>query len=73
MQAVIDLVGTIDESWKIGLAYIGYGDDGPGEHVLSELFDISGSMVLVDTTYVDTGLITGETYRYAVDACNDRL
>ena len=68
VQAVIDLVGTIDESWKVGLAYIGYGDDGPGN--LSELFDISGSMVLVDTTYVDTGLITGETYRYAVDACN---
>ena len=69
VQAVIDLVGTIDENWKVGLAYIGYGDDGPGN--LSELFDISGSMVLVGTTYVDTGLITGETYRYAVDACSD--
>ena len=72
LQAVIDLVGAIDESWNIGLAYIGYGDDGPGDHVLSKLYDSSGSMALVGTTYVDTGLITGETYRYAVDACNDR-
>ena len=71
VQAVIDLVGTVDESWKIGLAYIGYGSDGPGEQVLSKLYDSSGSMVLVGTTYVDTGLITGETYRYAVDGCND--
>ena len=71
VQAVIDLVGTIDENWKIGLAYIGYGSDGPGEDVLSKLYDSSGSMVLVGTTYVDSELITGETYRYAVDACND--
>ena len=68
---MIDLVGTIDENWKIGLAYIGYGSDGPGEDVLSKLYDNSGSMVLVGTTYVDSELITGETYRYAVDACND--
>lgn len=72
VQAVIDVVETIDESWKIGLAYIGYGSDGPGEQVLSKLYDSSGSIVLVGTTYVDTGLTTGETYRYAVDACNDR-
>ena len=71
VQVVIDLVGTIDENWKIGLAYIGYGSDGPGEDVLSKLYDSSGSMVLVGTTYVDSELITGETYRYAVDACND--
>ena len=71
VQTVIDLVGAIDENWKIGLAYIGYGSDGPGENVLSKLYDSSGSMVLVGTTYVDSGLITGETYRYAVDACND--
>ena len=71
VQAVIDVVETIDESWKIGLAYIGYGSDGPGEQVLSKLYDSSGSMVLVGTTYVDTGLNTSETYRYAVDGCND--
>ena len=71
VQAVIDLVGTIDENWKVGLAYTGYGSDGPGEDVLSKLYDSSGLMVLVGTTYVDSGLITGETYRYAVDACND--
>ena len=70
-EAVINLVRPIDESWKIGLAYGGYGRDGPGEHVLSKLYDSSGQMVLVGTTYVDTGLITGETYRYAVDACSD--
>ena len=71
VQAVIDLVGGIDENWKIGLAYIGYGRDGPGEDVLSRLYDSSGSMVRVGTTYVDSGLLTDETYRYAVDACND--
>ena len=71
VQAVLDLVETVDESWKVGLAYIGYGRDGPGERVLSELYDSSGSMALVGTTYVDTGLVTGETYRYAVDGCND--
>ncbi len=70
-EAVINLVRAIDENWKIGLAYIGYGHDGPDDHVLSKLYDSSGSMVLVGATYVDSGLITGETYRYAVDACND--
>ena len=70
VNAVIDLVRTVDENWKIGAAYIGYGSDGPGEHILSELYDGSGSMELVGTVYVDTGLIAGETYRYAVDACN---
>ena len=70
-EAVINLVRPIDESWKIGLAYGGYGRDGPGEDILSKLYDSSGQMVLVGTTYVDTGLITGETYRYAVDACSD--
>ena len=70
VQAVIDLVETIDESWKIGWAYIGQGHDGPGEKVLNRVYDSSGSMALVGTTYVDTGLTTGETYRYAVDACS---
>ena len=71
VQVVIDLVATIDERWKIGWAYIGHGHDGPGERVLSRLYDSSGLMALVGTTYVDTGLTIGETYRYTVDACND--
>ena len=73
VQAVIDLVGSIDGNWKIGLAYIGSGQDGPGESILSQLYDRSGSMEwrsAVGTTYVDTGLVTGETYRYAVDAAD---
>ena len=73
VQAVIDLVGSIDGNWKIGLAYIGSGQDGPGESILSQLYDRSGSLEwrsAFGTTYVDTGLVTGETYRYAVDAAD---
>ena len=73
VQAVIDLVGSIDRNWKIGLAYIGSGQDGPGESILSQMYDRSGSMEwrsAVGRTYVDTGLVTGETYRYAVDAAD---
>ena len=70
VQSVIDVVAAIDADWKIGLAYIGYGSDGPGATMLSRLYDSSGLMVRVGTTYADTGLTTGETYRYAVDGCN---
>ena len=74
VQSVIDLIDTLDGNWKIGLAYIGSGQDGPGESILNKLYDRSGSLEwrsAVGTTYVDTGLVTGVTYRYAVDAVND--
>ena len=71
VQAVLDLVGSIDDNWKVGSAYIGSGQDGPGASILSKLYDASGSLEYrsaIGRTYVDTGLVTGETYRYAVDA-----
>ena len=71
MEGVLKAARAVDENWKVGLAYVGYGGKGPGEHVMSRLYDASDGMWRLGTAYVDSGLIEGETYRYAVDACND--
>ncbi len=71
MEAVINAARAVDDNWKIGLAYVGYGGKGPGEHVMSRVYDASDALWRLGSTYVDSGLIEGETYRYAVDACND--
>ena len=65
-EAVIDLVGTIDENWKIGLAY----SHAPGAHIVSELYDSSNILLPAGLRYADDGLTTGTIYRYAVQACN---
>ena len=70
-RAMTDMIRAVDENYKVGWAYTGYGADGPSAPVLSRFYDGSGDLRTVGAVYLDSGVITGETYRYAVDACND--